>query len=123
MVTFLMNSNGECTTCNETVNEDDILNCYDCKSHFHAFCGDEKPYGAKTFIGSFKKVKVSNFLFLCDVCLTKRENNEASVLKDQIAALTEKVETLINDFQSFKADKPQEIEKQSDRNKPWEDKV
>ena len=98
MVAHLIDSSGQCNTCQEKTKENDILKCYDCKSTYHAICGEVTPFGNKTFVGTFKKLKVDNYLFVCDICLTKRENNEASTLKDQIETLTAKVETLVNDF-------------------------
>ena len=103
MTAYQVSRSGECGTCNEKTKEEDILQCYDCKSIFHAICGDERPFGNKTLLGSFKKAKVSNYLFVCNMCLTKRENNEASTLEDRIEALTAKVDRLVGEFQVLKA--------------------
>ena len=64
---------------------------------------------------------MGNFLFHCNECLTRKEQNEASSLKDQIKALTETVNnlvkknqideltdtvnSLVKDFRSFKESK------------------
>ena len=97
MVLYQVNGSGVCNTCQNQANEGEVLQCYDCKSNFHSPCGENTPYGSKTFVSNFKKVKVANFLFVCDVCLTKREHKEASTLKDQISALTETVNSLVKD--------------------------
>ena len=103
MVTYTLNSNGECSNCKTVASEETTLKCEDCKKFVHAICGSEAPYASKTFVANFNKVKVKNFLFLCDFCLTKRENNEASTLKDQMENLTETVKTLVKDIQSLKS--------------------
>ena len=57
-------------------------------------------------------------------CATDRENNEASSLKEQIAALTKTVASLANEFQTFKAEnKREEREENVERRaaKPWTD--
>ena len=95
MVTYTLNSSGECSNCKTVASEETTLKCEDCKKYVHAICGSEAPYASKTFVANFNKVKVRNFLFLCDFCLTKRENNEASTLKDQMENLTETVKTLV----------------------------
>ena len=121
MVAHLIDSSGQCNTCQEKTKENDILKCYDCKSTYHAICGEVTPFGNKTFVGTFKKLKVDNYLFVCDICLTKRENNEASTLKDQIETLTAKVETLVNDFKVFKNEKTEATETVSPQNGKWSD--
>ena len=105
MVLHQVNSSGICSTCNVEANEPEVLQCYDCKSFYHGVCGDQVPYGSKTFLSLFKKLKVGNIIFVCDICITKRENHEASSINDQIAALTMTVNTLANEFKSFKAEK------------------
>ena len=123
MVAHLINSSGECNTCKDKVKESDILKCYDCKSTYHVICGEVTPFGNKTFVGTFKKLKVDNYLFVCDICLTQRENNEASTLKDQIEALTAKVDTLVSDFQEIKNEKTQLGRSDLPEKGKWSDKT
>ena len=108
MVAHQLNSSGECTTCKTKAIDEHILKCYDCKSHYHTICGEDTPYGCKTFVCNFSKLKagkkISNFLFVCDHCLTKRENDEASDLKDQLSELTSTVNKLATEFSAFKSD-------------------
>lgn len=103
-----------------------------------------QQYSCKSFLNSFKKVKVKNFKFTCDICVTRRENNQASTINEQIseltqtvsklvsiqsnkdeqiATLTTTVNALITDFQSLKQVISEEPKKQvaDDANsKPWE---
>ena len=57
---------------------------------------------------------------MCDVCLTRRETKEASALKDQIEALTEKVNMLVSEFKTIKEQK-QVVEATSSDSQPWSD--
>ena len=41
-------------------------------------------------------------MFVCDHCLTRRENKQASLMKDQISELTDTVSTLVKEFSAFK---------------------
>ena len=97
-----VNSSGECSKCKANTNDIDNLTCYECRTTFHAVCGDATPFGSKTFVNNFRKTKVSNFLFVCDSCLTKWENNEASSMKEQIQDLTATVTMLAQEFKTFK---------------------
>ena len=112
-----VNGSGECSWCKANTNDVDNLTCYGCKTTFHAICGEERPYGGKTFVNGFNKTKVSNYLFVCDVCLTKWENNEASSMKEQIQELATTVTMLAQEFKTFKAEN-----KMSEQNDKSEEK-
>ena len=49
---------------------------------------------------SMASVKVSNDLFVCDVCLTKQDNNKASSVKEQIQELATTVTMLAQEFKA-----------------------
>ena len=98
---FTILAHGKCSTCNKQTTEADILQCYDCQSYLHGVCG-ETPITNKTFLKKFKEVRVRNFMFVCDHCLTQRENKQASLMKDQISELTNTVSTLVKEFSAFK---------------------
>ena len=67
----------------------------------------------------FKKLRNRNFTFVCDPCLTRRENNQASCLKEQISDLALTVQTLANEFKSFKEEK--ETQPAITNLTPWSD--
>ena len=67
----------------------------------------------------FKELRNCNFTFVCDPCLTRRENNQASCLKEQISDLASTVQTLANDFKSFKEEKV--VQSASTNPTPWSD--
>ena len=113
MVAHQINSSGTCTSCQVKANEAETMLCFDCKSYYHGVCDNQLLYCTKSFLTSFKKVKSCNFIFVCDVCLTRRENQEASNIKDQIEALANTVSNLANEFKSFKAGKEEQEETKS----------
>ena len=103
MKPFEVNDKGICGTCKSgDVCDKDILTCFDCKSFFHSLCGKETPFGCKTFVHSFNNQK-NNFLFLCDYCLTLREQGEASVVTQQILNLTNTVNKLVSSVNKLEA--------------------
>ena len=57
----------------------------------------------KTFLTTFKALKSPNFIFLCDACLTKREQLEASSLKEQLASVVNSVSELAKEVKSLKS--------------------
>ena len=89
MTTCQVDDNGVCASCKNETGDADVLQCKGCQHYFHGNCNEgNSQYCSKTFLQQFKKAKL-NFTFECDMCLTKRENNEASCLKEQISALTD----------------------------------
>ena len=120
MASQQIDTNGSCSSCNNEVNEVDTIQCYECKIIFHAVCNEAmSPYCTnKAWLSSFKKLKRSNFLFLCDLCLTKKENNQASTINDQISSLTETVNTLVKEFSTFK-NQSTEIPRAEEKEQAW----
>ena len=101
MAPHQVNSSGVCSSCNQETDESEVIKCYDCQEFFHGVCESQTPFGSKTFLASFKKVKSDNIVMICDICKTKRENNEASCLKDQVSELAATVNALVNKFEVF----------------------
>jgi hypothetical protein len=98
---YEVSRNGECSRCKNQAEEAEVIKCYECQTIFHAICGEETPFCARTNLGNFKKLK-ANFVFICDPCLTRKEESQASELKDQITRLTATVASLAEEFKSFK---------------------
>ena len=107
MVAHVVDGSGICTTCQQETNGVEVLKCYDCQKFFHGVCNNEAIYCSKTFLGTYQKQR-DNFIFVCDVCLTKKEQNQASDLKDQIADLADTVKTLAQEFKLYKEGKKDE---------------
>ena len=87
-----VDQSGMCSPCSLQVNEN-WIECGDCKSLFHGNCGSQNKalYCCKTFLTTFKALKSPNVIFLCDACLTRREQLEASSLKEQLASMVNSV--------------------------------
>ena len=100
---YCLGADGTCLTCQEVATEQQVLVCYDCKNSFHTECDSVVPFGNKSFVSNYKKLKNNkNFLFMCDNCLTQRENVEASTLKDQISEVVKSVAQLTKEVRSLK---------------------
>ena len=113
MVPYQIDASGKCTTCNSQTTDADILQCYDCESYLHGVCGQETPITNATFLKKFKANKSRNFMFVCNHCLTRRENKQASDLKDQISELASTVSTLAKEFSAFKTEQVNRSNKDS----------
>ena len=97
-----------CSSCEAETNESEVLKCIECQQFYHVACKDVTPYGCKTFIAQFKKVKVDNYLFFCNVCKTERENVEASDMRRQLADLTKTMKELSKEIFSLKSAQQQQ---------------
>ena len=99
-----INTSGTCNTCQTVANKDHILECYDCKTKYHAQCGTAAPFACKTFVNTFKGIQKnsSNFLFICDHCITNRENTEAAALKEHMAEVVASVSRLAKEVSELK---------------------
>ena len=102
-----LDNNGTCTTCQAIAKEQDIVECLDCKTKFHADCDNIRPYCTnRAFLDTHVRMSrgsTNNFPFMCDHCLTRREHNEASSLKEQLAAVVESVATLTKEVKDLKS--------------------
>ena len=100
---YCLNVDGTCLTCQEVATEQQVSICYDFKNTFHTECDSGVPFGNKSFVNNFEKLKnKKNFLFMCDNCLTHRYNVEASTLKDQISEVVKSVAQLTKEVRSLK---------------------
>ena len=103
MVLHIVDGNGICNTCNNEANDSEVLTCDDCKSMYHGICETQPIFCNKTFLAMFLKLKSNtNFIFICNTCKTKRENKEASSIKDELSELKDTVKLLAEEFKSFK---------------------
>lgn len=74
---ILVQSNGNCSTCNSLPNPDTVVKCWVCKRLFHAHCEHaESVYvlASKTMVKTFNAAStIDNFNFSCDNCKTRLE--------------------------------------------------
>ena len=91
---------GRCPGCDETPSNDQCVQCYICKSRFHAVCDIAKDtqVGTKTMVKAFvsSASTKSNFKFFCDECLTVFERNLVETEDQKINALSAKVVSMEN---------------------------
>lgn len=90
-----INDASECLACKTIPIPEQVVQCFVCKSHYHATCDSaakEYHLGTKTMVKTFLAESTkSNFKLLCDVCLTEYERNLVETQNEKITALTEKV--------------------------------
>ena len=93
-----LDDKGNCTLCNKVSGPNEHVECFICKHYFHAVCsrtGSEDKVATKTtvanfLLGSTKK----NFMFLCDICLTNFERNNADTDSHRINTLENKLNSM-----------------------------
>ena len=118
MIPHLINENGICGTCEAVANDMQWVQCFFCKEKFHGECGANATFCTKTFLKQFKGLKSSNFWFICDTCITKHENIEASSIKQQLAEVVSSVANLAKEVKSLKEEKQHQKSEVSNVVKP-----
>lgn len=75
-------SDSTCPSCKEVSQAQDNLQCFMCKSVFHAACPtmeESEKVGTKSVVNQFNRQSTKkNFKFFCESCLTRFENDLAS---------------------------------------------
>ena len=103
MVPYEINGSGTCSSCDAIAVEQHILECFTCRRTFHAECDNNASFATKSFVKSFKGLRNNiNFFFVCDHCITNRENTEASSLKQQMAEVVASVSRLAKEVSDLK---------------------
>ena len=106
-ITVKLDVGSICPGCDETPPNDQCVQCYVCKSRFHAVCevANDTQVGTKTMVKTFVATSTkSNFKFFCDVCVTVFERNLVETEDQKINALFEKVvrmENKLNEITDF----------------------
>ena len=118
-----IDENDTCLTCDKKTNEGpgptaDTVCCLFCDYKFHALCTDSENKTlsdnicTKTFFEAFETRKSTtgvngkrkgNFVFICDPCMTNRENSEAADTKSHVKSLESKMENLESDISEIKS--------------------
>ena len=96
---FKLNLQGVCETCESSAKDAEILCCHYCKSFFHALCNSEAGIldgiAKKTYLNLHKQASTkSNFIWVCDTCLTQSEMNEVSTVKEMMSQLMDRFNNL-----------------------------
>lgn len=89
MTSPLIDDSGTCTLFKTNcINETELVTCYDCQNKYHGVCSEDSQYCTKTFLSSFKKSKSVNFVSVCNTSLTRKENNQATSINEQLSSIT-----------------------------------
>ena len=95
-----ISGNSICAGCNVTPAQEQCVQCFLCKSLYHAVCegeSNENHLGSKTMVKTYLAISTkSNFKFFCDPCLTKFEINMVETESQKIAGLENKVNSMEN---------------------------
>ena len=98
---------GKCSSCEEQVDDNEVMTCFFCKIHFHAICkGSNAICNKSLLVLIHQKSTKRNFTWYCDSCLTNLEVDVTSShashmqkvtdLEDKIDALNTKVSSITN---------------------------
>ena len=113
----LICTNGICSSCEDANAKAASLKCLYCKLLFHAVCttakSDKKGSDticARTFFNTYTatiesqvyKTRPGNFIFICDPCMTKFEQEEASTQESKVDVIDRRVTTLTNTMDEMK---------------------
>ena len=93
--TVKIDDGSECASCKTTPIAEQVVQCFVCKSHFHAHCdaaGNDFKLGTQTMVKTFLAQSTKqNFKMFCDSCLTEYERSLVETQDQKITALTKKV--------------------------------
>ena len=93
---FKIDGDGQCKSCREVPAAGETIPCYSCSGIIHAICtgaSTEDRVATKTMVNCFLLTSTKrNFVFYCDICLTKMEINQADSESKRVSILEEKME-------------------------------
>ena len=95
---FKLDDQGHCSSCGNVSIQSEHVKCFSCNCLFHAVCNsataDEK-FATKTMIHNFLLPSTkNNFLFFCDICVTKLEISATDSDSQRINLLETKMNTI-----------------------------
>ena len=102
---FHVLTDGKCNSCTENVDDNEVLNCYQCKVNFHVLCGGSNAICNKSLLILYQqKSTKKNFVWYCDSCITQLEvletesqtsnSQKVDELEKKIDVLTDKVTSI-----------------------------
>ena len=131
---FAFIKDGTCTTCNDVEASQTALACLFCKLEFHAVCRDVDKDRTKTdiicprtFFNSYRNrhkstgvdsARFGTFTFVCDVCMTRLEQNSAATTESKVDIIDKRVHDLSQSMENMKKLLEKVIDKQNLPEKP-----
>ena len=114
-----ISEDGICGNCSAENASDDSVCCLFCKTSFHALCFAVKENKKEFFqdnsctrsflnglnqgmVNKSKNKRFGSFVFVCDFCLTKHENNVKCKTNDRVSILDNRVTNLADDVTEIK---------------------
>ena len=105
---FLLDPVGKCTSCSQSPQANETVKCATCKEFFHALCEtatDNNFICLKSFLKNWHSPSVkSNFEWNCDVCKTKKEENEVFTTENKFDQLFSLIKNLGDNITEMKND-------------------
>ena len=101
--TYLLSPSGVCPCCDDNAAETEIVQCRTCEKHYHAVCKNSEKATAicvGSFFPVYRRAK-RGFGWMCDICLTKEEENKVSTMNDKFNTVTTQLDnltTLVNNL-------------------------
>ena len=95
-----------CSSCNNSVNDSELLTCSKCSRHTHALCKNaSKEICTKSFLAAYRTASVKNtfgcFNWICKGCITRSEWDNTQfdktrllMLEKQLASVNSKLSDL-----------------------------
>lgn len=121
-----LDNSGVCNLCQTTAQANEYVQCFMCKDSFHAVCPNTpaaEKIATKTTVSSFLLNSTkSNFLFLCDCCLTKFEISLANTEAQRINELEQKFLHVDTQLSEIKTLLSAQSSKLPETGNPWFDK-
>ena len=97
-VNVKLDPDGKCNLCSKVSLQTEHVQCYMCKSNFHAICpniSNEEKLATKTTVNNFLLSSTKkNFMFMCDICLTTLERNMSETDTQRINTLENSIGTV-----------------------------
>ena len=98
---------GQCLLCKKVSLPNECVECFVCKTSFHAVCpntNNEEKLATKTTVANFLLSSTKkNFAFLCDICLTTLERNNAETDTQRINSLENRIGEMSNQLSDIKS--------------------
>ena len=101
-----LNSDGSCSLCNTVPQDEENIQCFTCKSHFHCgclSCSEDDKVGTRSLVTAFNRKSTKlNFKFYCDTCLTNLEISIANSESRRLGVVETNVASIKSELAEIK---------------------
>ena len=101
----VLNDDGICACCNSLVIDKEIIPCSNCKGRFHAICKTSpKKICSTSLLNNYMSTNTrDNFLWFCDPCLTKFQNDQGENESQRLHIIEKKYEDIEMKLEEIKS--------------------